>query len=81
MSKNIEKMAIIRMVEIDNGLFYPRKSQALIDQVHLNILHHAGHIDSEIYFEGMIKLMGTRPKSLEEVKFMLGIQNIFFHPN
>ena len=78
MSKNIEKLSFIRKYEIDNGLFYPRKAQALNDQVYLNILHHANCIDCDTYFEGMIKLMGTHPKSLKEVKEMIGITNISF---
>jgi len=73
MSKNLEKLAIIRKHEIDNNLYLPRKSQALHDQVYLNILHHSGVIDSEQYFKGMINLMGTKPKSLAEVESIIGL--------
>ena len=59
--------------EVDNGIGIPKKSQAFYDQYYLNVLHHAGTISLDQYFNGMCLLMGTKPKSLARVEEIIGI--------
>jgi len=73
MAKNIEKLALIMKYEVDNNIGIPEKTQAFWDQYYLNVWHHCGTITLDQYFEGMCLLMGTKPKTLDQVKKIVGI--------
>ena len=73
-ARNNEKLAIIRSVEIDNGLYLPKKQTALLDQYYLNMLHRIKIINTDQYFCGMCLLMGKNTKyTLEHVGKYLGV--------